>query len=443
MLLTLPEEEDWSFLRDESLRTDPFDPIKYVPLGQDGAYASFGGEVRYFYEAIDNENLGRVPGWDGSLKQRYRGHVVLHLSENVRVFAEVQSALIDGRRNGPRPSVDRDELDLLSGFVELRSSAVEEALRAPAVVLRLGRQQLDFGAGRLISSREGPSGSGPNALQSFHGARLILRRNLWRLDLFATRPVFNARGVFDNEGAPDESASGAYLLHGGMPGTPVPGYEVYYIRTERPDAVFFAGTADETRHSVGVRAFRKNTPLDYDVEIIHQSGRFGRRDIDAWGVSTDIGYTVATLPWTPRLGFRTGLQSGGANADELKTFYVPFPRGVYFGNLSPIGPANAGGFEPTLTLHPTPRLTLMADSFFFWRQDRSDGVYTLAGFPLAPPTGRERYIGTQYHLEAEWRLTDRLTLSAAFELFKPGAALDSATAPRLVQYIGVWANFRF
>jgi len=43
-------EENWSFLQDSSLRSDFWDPIKYIRLGREGWYLSLGGEFRPMYE---------------------------------------------------------------------------------------------------------------------------------------------------------------------------------------------------------------------------------------------------------------------------------------------------------------------------------------------------------------------------------------------------------
>ena len=42
----LRENEDWSFLRDTSLRQDIWDPLKYIRLGSEDWYLTIGGEVR-------------------------------------------------------------------------------------------------------------------------------------------------------------------------------------------------------------------------------------------------------------------------------------------------------------------------------------------------------------------------------------------------------------
>ena len=47
----LREDENWSFLKDPSLRQDFWDPIKYIPLGPEGWFLTIGGEAREAFEA--------------------------------------------------------------------------------------------------------------------------------------------------------------------------------------------------------------------------------------------------------------------------------------------------------------------------------------------------------------------------------------------------------
>ncbi|HEX2524789.1 MAG TPA: hypothetical protein VHL31_00595 [Geminicoccus sp.] len=67
-------DEDWSSLRDPSLRTGFFDPIKWIPISRDGSsYLTLGGELRERYEAVDNPEfgLGRVGENDYLLHRLY------------------------------------------------------------------------------------------------------------------------------------------------------------------------------------------------------------------------------------------------------------------------------------------------------------------------------------------------------------------------------------
>ena len=55
-------EEDWSFLKDPELRTDPWDPLKYIALrNAPGWYLTLAGEERSFYEHYRNYNWGAGP----------------------------------------------------------------------------------------------------------------------------------------------------------------------------------------------------------------------------------------------------------------------------------------------------------------------------------------------------------------------------------------------
>jgi hypothetical protein len=58
---TLRYNEDWSFLQDSSGRTDPLDPVKFLPLDGTNVYVWFGGEARLEYERYDEPVLNQKP----------------------------------------------------------------------------------------------------------------------------------------------------------------------------------------------------------------------------------------------------------------------------------------------------------------------------------------------------------------------------------------------
>jgi hypothetical protein len=82
----LSEDEDWSFLRDANLRSDFWDPIKYIRLrrGTDDWYLSIDGEAREVVEAIGNDNWGQAPFWNRYLSERYMVHFDAHYGKHVR-----------------------------------------------------------------------------------------------------------------------------------------------------------------------------------------------------------------------------------------------------------------------------------------------------------------------------------------------------------------------
>src|SRR6478736_4888407 len=64
----LREDEDWSFLRNKSLRLEFWDAVKYIPLRNSREwYMTIGGEAREVWEQIGNDNWGQQSSMNGYL----------------------------------------------------------------------------------------------------------------------------------------------------------------------------------------------------------------------------------------------------------------------------------------------------------------------------------------------------------------------------------------
>src|SRR5262245_23583651 len=82
-------DEDWSYLKDHSKRTDPLDSLKYIPLNDRGWYVSLGGEARVRYDYFSQFAFGAGPqDSNGYWLQRYLLHADWHLGKRVRVFTQ-------------------------------------------------------------------------------------------------------------------------------------------------------------------------------------------------------------------------------------------------------------------------------------------------------------------------------------------------------------------
>ncbi len=82
-------------------------------------------------------------------------HSDIHVGSRLRLWAELNSSLENGRVEGPRPVIDEDKLALHQGFVEF------EITQRSAITVRIrsGRQEIAVGSGRMYSLREGPKRS--------------------------------------------------------------------------------------------------------------------------------------------------------------------------------------------------------------------------------------------------------------------------------------------
>src|SRR4029079_14225758 len=102
-------------------------------------------------------------------------------------FFELKSGLNSFRSGGPRP-IDEKKLDFQAAYLEIGAGDSRKGIR-----LRVGRQEMEYGSGRLIDVREGP-----NVRLSFDGFKVIGNVNSWPIDGFAMRPDLDKPGFFNN-----------------------------------------------------------------------------------------------------------------------------------------------------------------------------------------------------------------------------------------------------
>lgn len=429
-------DEDWSALRDPAKRTDPFDPIKFVPLNADGSwYATLGGELRERFESSRNPLFGlAVPARNDYLLHRAYLFADIHYGPNFRTFVQIASGLTAGWTGTP-PATQKNDLDLLQGFGEL-SFPVETG----AVMLRAGRQEMSFGSSRLVSVRESP-----NFRRSFDAVRGTwnISKDI-RVDAFVSRPVAPQSGVFDDGIDENQTFWGVYAT------APVPGVaslkvDVYYFGIDRRNANFAQGIATERRETIGARLFGKRDGFDWNTEGAFQFGSFGASNIQAWTVSTDVGYTFAGLPFTPRVGLKADAISGDKNLKDgtLGTFNPLFPKLPYFSEANLVAPMNLLDIQPNLTLSLTPKVSFNVGWNPFWKQEAADAVYSSALTPVKGTAGGSgRYIGQQVSAILAWAATSHLNIAGTYVHYTPGERVRQAGGQD-GDFVAVWAQFLF
>jgi Alginate export len=429
-------EEDWSVLKDRSQHRDVWDGIKFVPLKGDDWYLSVGGEARWRYEQVREPGFGSQPADpSGYALQRYLLHTDWHFGTRARAFVEIQSGLEAGRNGGPRPT-DKNTLDLHEAFVDLKFRNTDRG----SVALRLGRHEVAFGAGRLISAAEGL-----NVRRSFDGARLIVKRRAWTWNATAMRLVLSIPGVFD-----DRSDSGLQTWGAGGNG-PRPwlgpgNLAVYYIGARRRNARFDQGAADSTRHSGGLRVWGSAGRVDYDQEVIVQWGTFGQDSIRAYAIASDLGWVLASTAGHPRIGSRIFVASGDRDRlnPKLNSFDPLFPSIAYSGKAGLIGPTNLVTLDPSLSFTPHRLLRITTDWAMFWRTSADDGIYGINVAVLR--TGQKsdaRFVGSQATVELDVRLTTHLSLWASVVYFNTGAFLRETPPGLDTRYVASHVSYRF
>ncbi len=426
------EDEDWRWLLSGSEQADPFDRIKAFRLSDNGPTAGLGGEARARLESIDNPSwgLGGADQLDYWLV-RARVHGDLRWDSGLRVFAAFQAADRIGSDPDPRPSIDKNSLDVQQLFVDVPL--------AEKSILRLGRQELSFGVGRMITARAGPI----NVRQPQDGARLTVDFGSSRLDAFGVRIVDVEEGAFDDSSSEGDHLYGVYWTKG-RPYVSPTGIEAYLLSHERDFAIYFSGAGPEDRYSLGGRGWFQWGNWSHDIEAVYQAGDFAGGNVDAWALST-LSTRGFDGRWAPQLEIATGFNSGDRNPGDadINTFVAPLPRGGYFGAFAPFGPGNMQGARVAFSVDPTSRLSVSARVYGFWRQSTDDGLYGVSGFPLLAPIGNEKFVGMQPEIGAEFAVDRHFTLSLDVAYFDRGDFLKEVPGTSNIRSVGLTFRYQF
>ncbi len=382
-------DENFSFLRDPSKRTDLWDPLKYIPLDRRGdIYLTFGFETRSEHEWFQNANWGAGPQTiSGYYLQRVIPEGSLTIGSHFRLFASFQYDKETGNNGGPRPGIDEDQGDFHEAFLDI-STGLDETR---SVTLRLGEQELVYGTGRLVDNNEGV-----NVKSSFYGARVIGTTELFRLEVFGVKPTELNTGTFDDPPTSQQTFWGAYGT-GPLRLIDKNGEaDLYYLGLDTTRAVYQQGSGREIRHSIGTRLFnhQHGAPFDlpgfdYNWELVYQLGSFGQNYINAW--------TVATVD-----------------------------------------------VHPVLMLTLLQNVTCAFDWGWFWRESLDDGLYQIGGALVRPSGGsKARYIGSQANFELLWAPDLHTTVDINMAGFLTGGFLKDTGPAGNVAFSNVGVTYKF
>jgi hypothetical protein len=428
-------EEDWSLLADPDHRTGHWtEAAKYMPFDAEGSvYLTTGLEARSRYEGYQNTNWGSSPDL-GYVWHRLMPYADLHVGR-FRLFAQPILSAISGAE-GPKRPVDTTGIDITQAFGEVDI----DVAKGTSLKLAVGRRLIGLGAGRFIDTRYGPGVPLP-----FDGAQATLGDERAQITLLYVRPVATEPGDFNDRAESDRAAWGGYATHWFGTGR-ARGIDLYYLGYRDRRAVFDQGVGREVAHTFGTRFFGDTGAWYWNVESVVQRGAFGGRPVRAWGAGGEIGRRFVNVPLKPELAMTSDMASGDKDPDDrtLGTLNPMFPRGKYFGALTPVGPRNLIHVRPSTTIHPSGNVALSVTGVAYWRESTRDGIYNIPGFLVR--SGRDasaRFIGKQLELAAAWQATAELNLSAQVSAFAPGTFIRQTGPAKTIRMAGAAANFRF
>ncbi|MBX3434626.1 MAG: alginate export family protein [Pirellulales bacterium] len=396
------------------------DSLKQLSIA-DGMFGTLdvGGQFRerYHHEVGMGQSQGAGRFEDTTTNfwlTRLRTYANWQATENVRVFVEgiYADTSTDNGLYTPRP-IDVNRGDFLNLFID--------AGLTDSLTLRVGRQELLFGAERLISPLDWA-----NTRRTFEGARLLFADGDWTADAFYTHYVpvdFNELDEADYQ----QTFYGCYGTYSGFEAFTV---DAYYIGYDNENEGPANGNQDFSIHTVGMRV---NGALTdnwlFDMEGGPQFGRQSGLGLDhkAMFATCGIGRKLGdVLPWSPTAWLYYDYASGNNLGGSFNRFNQLFPLAhKYFGFIDAVQRSNVEAPNVLITASPTPKCTLLLWYWHFMANQDTDIIPAIGGTPTQSLASKD--YGDELDLIAKFGIGPRSSILVGYSHLWRGSKILETT----------------
>lgn len=436
-IVILRAEESYAFLDSAAKGTVFLQPLKWIPISRDKSISlTLGGEYRARMEHFTNKDYTEQDLTYYS--QRVSFHASFQLGKQFRLFGELYSGYVT---NADPIFLESDGIDLHQGFIEWKPANKPDF----QAIIRLGRQEIGYGASRLVGIREGP-----NMRRSFDMARVIFRRKGASLDVLYGKEVDINLYAFDNPSnifnanAINPSIWGLYYRQPIFKN--VGKLDLYYFGFYTNRSRFNDVVGEERRHSIGIRSFGTKDRLTYNTEFIIQWGDHAGNNILAVNFEADWKFQLTKGGWKPAIGIRFDWSSGDAEAGDGKigTFNPMFVNPAIYSLAAVNTPANIISLHPNLTFYPLPKLYVFLDYAFFYRTSAGDGLYTPPRF-LVREAGNisSRHIGDVFGVQIQYAFNRNISFDLRSSYFIVGTFIEESGPSNNTFFIATTLSFMF
>jgi hypothetical protein len=405
---------DFSYLNDPGYDGHCLgDCLKLMPVaGGDWGSLDLGGQLRTRYH--HEEGMGQdVSGPGVNRFERTQHDIFLtrlrlysnwKVADDLRVYVEgiLADVTDDDHTYMPRP-IDRNFGDFLNLFVDVGL--------ADGLTARVGRQELEYGAQRLISPLDWA-----NTRRTFDGARTLYKGDDWSSDLFYTYYVPVIPNRLDE---PDykEAFYGTYNTIAVSDSLSIDAYYIGYDdRRVQPGGDF-------SLHTCGGRMYGSLTEQWlFEVEGGPQFGRQSGlgQDQEAGFCTCGLGRKLGdVLPWSPTLWCYYDYASGNRGGGSYNRFNDLFPLGhKYFGFIDAAKRQNVEAPNVLLTMKPHERLELLCWYWHIMANQAGDIVPSIGGTPAQSTTSKD--FGDELDLTARYLMGPRSNVLLGYSHFWRG-----------------------
>ena len=327
-----------------------------------------------------------------------------------------------------------DAIDLRQAHVEIGDAAHLSA--------SIGRQEMNYGDGRLISRTPWK-----NISQTFDAVKIHYAAEKWWLDAFTSSVVRPRKGEFnqsdwlDDGDARNEFFSGLYLSTTALD-VQVTDFYAFEMHEEDKGGSDFVTLGTRVKGDAA-----KLAGWDYENEMAVQFGdRYGK-DLSAFAGHWGGGHNWLHSPWKPRLGIEYSYATGDSNAADgrVGTFQNLFPTNhPFYGYMDVFAWQNLHNPALKFSVDPLSNLRLSLDYHLFWLADTNDGWYranqTTLVRPITPSAGS--FAGSEVDFTALWKATKQIDVQAGWSHFFAGSYLADTGASSDADFAYLMLTFK-
>ena len=399
------------------------------------AWLRFSGEYRMRAEGFDGGGF-QADSRDAYVLSRLRLNMRVAPASWMRFQFQAQDAQAFWRNPKPDAPPFEDTMDLRAAYVEFGKA------ETPAVLLRVGRQELVFGEQRLVGHL-----NWTNTARSFDAARITLQHGPVKVDVFASS-VVNLREGIANKSSGGNNLHGVYASIGRiLPNATLEPYAMWRLARGTRTELGAPGVLD--RKIFGARwAGKLPANFDYNFEITGQTGSVGSDEVRAAASHWVVGYTLSKVAMKPRLIAEYNQATGDETPGDGKqqTFDQLYPTGHdKYGLADQVGWKNIHHVRTAVELKPTSKLTMSGSYHSWWLASKTDALYNAAGAAVARVAAGTagRHVGHEADVQMTYALFPQASVGAGYSNIFPGTFLKNATPGRQYRVPYVMFTYSF
>ncbi len=409
-----------------------FSALSYVNDRLPG-WLCFTGGYRIRFESYSAGNF-QEGNSDSYLLTRFRFGTLIKPADWMGLYAELQDATAFWK-NPPLAPPYQSTWDLRRAYIDLGDLAKGH------LAFRVGRQDLNFGYGRLVGTSYWR-----NASRGYDAALGAINWNWIRVTAFAaSQVVAGANGLSHHQ-----QGNNLHGLYGSL-GKPVPksSIEPYLFWRLSPGIKTESGGFGKLdEKTFGLRWAGAQSRFDYDAEIAGQVGHIGSDKIRAWAWSAIAGYTLEPKGLKTRLFAKYDFASGDRNPSDgvHGTFDQLYPN-IHDHH----GLADQVAWQNLKSLRAGVRVSLRRNWIVagayngWWLASATDAFYSSSGSVVARDARglSGTHIGDEYDIQTSYRLDRELEFGAGVGYVRSGEFLIRTHHAPSYTYPYVMLNYNF